>query len=50
MSSSSKGGSSSTAGISRDHIIFSEPDGMVTITGGVHELTPRPETKLHSSK
>lgn len=31
--SSSSRGSSSTSGISRDHIIFSEPDGLVTVTG-----------------
>lgn len=31
--SSSSSGSSKTAGISRDHVIFSEPNGLVTITG-----------------
>jgi hypothetical protein len=31
--SSSSSGSSSTSGISRDHVIFSEPDGLVTVTG-----------------
>lgn len=42
---------SSTASISRDHVIFSEPDGLITVTGGVKRcaVSPVPPTRLGSS-
>jgi glycerol-3-phosphate dehydrogenase len=36
-----------TAGISRDHLIFSEPDGLITITGElVNELQQMPRVDV----